>query len=405
MARTGSSQEAQQHGSWRRAAFCIVLAILCTRLLMSGLSRVAGEELEKETRRPIRRALLPSGTVVEGDGEKLRSHVVCVRSRMNGIATGVLLKKSYVLTAKSVVHGVLDPFELTLELGNQSSHGFLIHEHPSTDLAVIKVHPPFQHTGRSPAPSSPAGFFWPLASRDPSPRDSSSLTVFGYGASILLSSNPSSSSSCSDESLTMKSVSVSRVSSGDRFFFRSEWERPTTASDVGGPAFLTQKNGSSIVGVITGRRPHEGELLSVARHREWIFDAMKSECSREQQSFKPMLVGKDPDILIYYHCRVERAEVLGVHLLSKPAPCQPGWKSIRMSTPHGKVLAKLHTTEKKTKDSISLTPRDLKSSPKFYIELWKPRKHSGPHTMVAKHGPFNVSDYMDGGLHFEWCQG
>ncbi|KAI5056878.1 hypothetical protein GOP47_0028696 [Adiantum capillus-veneris] len=344
-----------------------------------------------------RRALLPNARVIKDERDELWSHVVRIRSQSNGVGTGVLLKKNFVLTAKRVVQGFLDPFEFTLELGNETSQGLAVFLHPSSgvDLAVIKVHPPFLRTGRMPALASPKGFFWPLAAHDPSP--AASISLFGYGGS---------SSFSSPDYLTTKSFPLSPSASSRLLLFRSKSALPTTSGDAGGPAFLSHKHRTSLVGIITASKPHQGALISIAKHRDWVFNSMKSTCSREEQTFIRLLVGTDPDILIYYHCKVERAERLGIHLTSKPAPCyNPGWKSIRITSARtGKVLGKVHTQGKRDKDSVVLTPKKFKSTPHFYLELWKPKPLHGSHTMVAKYGPFNVSDYIDGGLHFEWCQ-
>ncbi|MCO5584759.1 hypothetical protein L7F22_038691 [Adiantum nelumboides] len=378
-------------------AMWILTWVLCSCNAVVGQEEAAAAAAAAGVESELpRRALLPSARVIKDKREELRSHVVRIRSQSNGVGSGVLLKKNFVLTAKRVVQGFLDPFEFTLQLGNESAHGLAVFLYPSSgvDVAVIKVHPPFLHTGRIPAVASPKGFFWPLASRDPLP--AASLSLFGYGGSFFFSS---------PDYLTTKSFTLSPPSSSRLLIFRSKAALPTTSGDAGGPAFLTHKHRTSLAGIITASKPHQGELVSIAHHREWVFDSMKSTCSREEQTFIRLLVGTDPDILIYYHCKVERAERLAVRLSSKPAPCyNPSWKSIRITSPRGKVLAKVHTQGKRDKDSIVLTPKKLKSTPRFYLELWKPKPLHGSHTMVAKYGPFNVSDYIDGGLHFEWCQ-
>jgi hypothetical protein len=174
------------------------------------------------------------------------------------------------------------------------------------------------------------------------------------------------------------------------------------SGDAGGPGFSSNGNVLSAVLIPAKRSPEQGELISLAGLREWVFDAMKTSCNREEQAFSRLPVARDRDVLVYYHCSVDRAEELRIYLRSKPA-CSSGWKSIVITNASGKALGMAATRPKRSKDKLILPRHSLGSTKLFFVELWK-TKLNGVHTKMATYGPFRVHDFIDGGLHFEWCE-
>ena len=182
--------------------------------------------------------LLPRATAISDQHLQLLSHVVRIKSLSNGVGTGLLLQRNFVITAKQVVKTFLDPFEFTIQLGNAEAHGLDVVVHPSQDLAVIKIHPPIDNTGRIPISGSPKGFFWPIAHGDPKP--GSLVKVYGYGGSFSYGSK---------NSLTFHSFKVAGPGANNIIFVRTESNVPTTSGDAGGPGLF---NNGTLLGAVTG---------------------------------------------------------------------------------------------------------------------------------------------------------